>query len=93
MTNPWLTRTSPNTMTSALQRRFDALTPRQQAAVTAYRKALNQRNDWLDAMVAAVDAADGAPEPAPLVEKGWTTSSALADREHIIDSLAVDIAP
>jgi len=45
-------------LTSALKRKFADLTPRKQAAVTAYREALNRRADWMDAVCAVVDAVD-----------------------------------
>jgi len=45
-------------LTSNLRRKFERLTPRQQAAIAAYRDALNARADWMEAVLAALDAAD-----------------------------------
>ena len=45
--------------TGALQRKFDAYPPHIQAAITAYRHALNERNDWMEAVAYAADAAVG----------------------------------
>ena len=45
-------------LTSNLRHKFEKLTPRQQAAITAYRDALNSRADWMEAVLAALDAAD-----------------------------------
>lgn len=44
---------SPN-----LHQKYERLTSRQQAAVSAYRDALNSRADWIEAVCAALDAAD-----------------------------------
>ncbi len=43
---------------ASLRRRFEALTARQQAAVMAYREALNIDASWMEAVLAALDAAD-----------------------------------
>ena len=43
--------------TGALQRKFDAYPPHIQAAITAYRHALNERNDWMEAVAAAAEMA------------------------------------
>ena len=43
-------------LTGALQRRFDEYPPHIQAAITAYRDALNQRTDWMYAVAVATEA-------------------------------------
>lgn len=55
-------RAVPMKLSGNLQAKFNRLTPRQQAAVSAYRDALNNGDTWIDAVCAAVDAADAADE-------------------------------
>ena len=46
-------------LTGALQRRFNEYPPHVQAAITAYREAINavsKRADWMDAVAAATEA-------------------------------------
>ena len=52
-----------HSLSANLQRRVDRMPPHQQAAIAAYREALNSRRDWIDAVLAAVEAAACRAEP------------------------------
>ena len=59
---PWAYRPAEDRLSSTIRHKLERLSPAMRAGIAAYRAALNERQDWLASVVAAMEAYEAARE-------------------------------